>query len=88
MIGHGNSTYYRKSERERMEIFRKIEPSLTFMDTSIMEAKHRDVSSPLEASNDRIANLEETVAMLVEADKERRDLEKHEKELEKNEKES
>jgi hypothetical protein len=31
MIGHAGSTYYQKSEKERMEIFRKLEPYLTWI---------------------------------------------------------
>ncbi|MDQ4018073.1 MAG: hypothetical protein M3129_05975 [Thermoproteota archaeon] len=31
MIGHAGSTYYQKSEKERMEVFRKLEPYLTWM---------------------------------------------------------
>ena len=30
-IGHSGSTYYRKKESEKIEIFRKIEPYLTFL---------------------------------------------------------
>jgi integrase len=31
-IGHLGSTYYNKPEKERVELFRKIEPHLTYMD--------------------------------------------------------
>ncbi len=31
MIGHAGSTYYQKSEKERMEVFRKLQPYLTWM---------------------------------------------------------
>ena len=30
-IGHSGSTYWRKKDSERVEIFRKIEPYLTFL---------------------------------------------------------
>ena len=30
-IGHSGSTYYRKKESEKVEIFKKIEPYLTFL---------------------------------------------------------
>ena len=84
-IGHGGSTYYRKPEKERMELFRKIEPHLTFADVTIMEAKQRDTTTQLEASQVRIRNLEDTVAMLVEAQKEREELEKHRSQIERDE---
>lgn len=48
MIGHENSTYYRKSKRERMEIFRKIEPYLTFLDVAQLEAKGVDQQTRLD----------------------------------------
>jgi hypothetical protein len=31
-IGHSGSTYYRKSDKEKFEIFRKLEPYLVFQD--------------------------------------------------------
>jgi len=46
-IGHENSTYYRKSEREREEMFRKIEPYLTFLDVAGLEAHSADIEAQL-----------------------------------------
>ena len=48
----------------------------------------RDTTSQLEASKDRIRKLEDTVAMLVEAQKEQEELERHRAEVERQEKES
>jgi hypothetical protein len=50
MLGHSYavSTYYRKSEKERIEIFNKIEPYITYLDQSELERKHADVLSRLE----------------------------------------
>jgi integrase len=45
MIGHAGSTYYQKSEKERMEVFRKLEPYLTYLDVASLEAKGADVES-------------------------------------------
>jgi hypothetical protein len=47
-IGHAGSTYYRKSEKEKAELFRKIEPSLTFLDFLSLERKGADVQSKIE----------------------------------------
>jgi integrase len=43
-IGHSGSTYYRKSEKEKAEIFAKIEPYLTFLDYSELEANRISIS--------------------------------------------
>jgi hypothetical protein len=43
MIGHAGSTYFQKSEKERMDLFRKLEPYLTYLDVASLEAKGADV---------------------------------------------
>jgi len=50
MLGHSYdvSTYYRKPEKERIEIFRKIEPYLTFLNQTDLETRHKDTESRLE----------------------------------------
>jgi integrase len=45
MIGHAGSTYYQKSEKERMELFKKLESYLTYLDVASLEAKGADVES-------------------------------------------
>jgi hypothetical protein len=45
MIGHAGSTYYQKSEKERMEVFRKLEQYITYLDLASLEAKGADVES-------------------------------------------
>ena len=45
MIGHAGSTYYQKSEKERMDLFCKLEPYLTYLDVASLEAKGADVES-------------------------------------------
>jgi integrase len=47
-IGHSGSTYYRKSVKEKAELFRKIESSLTFLDFLSLERKGADVQSKIE----------------------------------------
>jgi integrase len=47
-IGHIGSTYYRKTEKEKEELFRKIEPSLTFLDFPSFERKGADFQSKIE----------------------------------------
>ena len=45
MIGHAGSTYYQKSDKERMSLFRKLEPYLTYLDVASLEARGADVES-------------------------------------------
>jgi hypothetical protein len=53
---------YRQLEKKRAEIFAKIEPYLTYLDAKALEAKQVDVTSKLEASEERYRNLEERYA--------------------------
>jgi integrase len=56
-IGHSGSTYYRKTEKEKAEIFRKIEPYLTFLDYSELEARGADVVTKLQEKDKQIEAL-------------------------------
>lgn len=67
-IGHANSTYWRKPESEKIAIFLKIEPYLTFMDVSALEAKGADQQTRIEqvqtenfALKQQIENLYKTL---------------------------
>jgi integrase len=48
-IGHAGSTYYRKNDKEKAELFRKIEPALTFLDLPSLERKGADFESKIDA---------------------------------------
>ena len=56
-IGHDGSTYYRKKESEKAEIFRKVEPYLTFLDFAKLEAKGADVETKLQDKDKQIEAL-------------------------------
>ena len=47
-IGHSGFTYYRKKESEKVEIFRKIEPYLTFLNVYQLERQGADIQSKIE----------------------------------------
>jgi integrase len=47
-IGHIGSTYWRKKDLEKAEIFRKIEPYLTFLNVNQLERKGADIQSKIE----------------------------------------
>jgi integrase len=56
-IGHKHSTYYRKSDKERLELFRKIEPYLTFLDPSAMEKHRQDMQAQMDEMRHEIELL-------------------------------
>ena len=47
-IGHAGSTYYRKKESEKIEIFSKIEPYLTFLNVYQIERQGADIQTKIE----------------------------------------
>jgi integrase len=63
-IGHDGSTYYRKKESEKAEIFQKIEPYLTFLDFAKLEAKGADVETKLQDKDKQIQTMNEKYDLL------------------------
>lgn len=61
-IGHSGSTYWRKKESEKAEIFRKIEPYLSFLNVHQLERQGADIQS-------RVDELEELNQSIRERDK-------------------
>ena len=51
-IGHSGSTYYRKSDKEKFEIFKKLEPYLVFQD-------YKDLTERSNVIQDRVDSLEQ-----------------------------
>ena len=51
-IGHSGSTYWRKKDSEKAEIFRKIEPYLTFLNIHQLERQGADIQSKVEELED------------------------------------
>jgi hypothetical protein len=47
-IGHSGSTYWRKKDNEKAEIFKKIEPYLTFLNITQLTRQGADLESKLE----------------------------------------
>jgi hypothetical protein len=47
-IGHSGSTYWRKKDSEKADIFRKIEPYLTFLNVHQLERQGADIQSKIE----------------------------------------
>ena len=77
-IGHIGSTYWRKKDKEKAEIFQKIEPYLTFLNVPQLNRQGADLETKIEELQDinqllrnkqnereeQIKNLEESVAFL------------------------
>ncbi len=77
-IGHSGSTYWRKKDSEKAEIFKKIEPYLTFLNIPQLERQGADLQTKIEELQDinqllrykqnekeeQIKKLEESVAFL------------------------
>ncbi len=47
-IGHSGSTYWRKKDSEKAEIFHKIKPYLTFLNVHQLERQGADIQSKVE----------------------------------------
>ena len=79
-IGHSGSTYWRKKDNEKAEIFQKIEPYLTFLNVQQLKRQGADLETKVEElqhinqvlrENDKmkedvIANLSDKLIMLSE----------------------
>jgi hypothetical protein len=61
-IGHSGSTYWRKKDSEKAEIFRKIESYLTFLNIHQLERQGSDIQTKVE-------ELEELNQSLRQCDK-------------------
>jgi integrase len=65
-IGHAGSTYYRVTDEEKLKIFRRVEPYLTYLSYEELEAKGADVETKLQEKDDRITNLEKQMQSMKE----------------------
>jgi len=58
-IGHSGSTYWRKKDSEKGELFSKIEPYLTFLNIHQLERQGADIQSKVEELEDVNSSLRE-----------------------------
>jgi integrase len=58
-IGHSGSTYYRKSDKEKFELFQKISPYLTYLDFASLERKGADISTKIDELEQQNKELRE-----------------------------
>jgi hypothetical protein len=58
-IGHSGGTYWRKKESEKAQLFRKIEPNLTFLNIHQLERQGADIQSKVQELEDLNSSLRE-----------------------------
>jgi hypothetical protein len=60
-IGHAGSTYWRKPESEKFQLFKRLESSLTYLDQTGLEKKHADLQTRLEVMERENLTLQRTI---------------------------
>jgi integrase len=66
-MGHNTvSTYYRVDNKERIDIFRRIEPYLTFLDYTALETKSNDLKTRNERLESEVMELRENIYKIME----------------------
>ena len=68
-IGHSGSTYWRKKDSEKAELFKKIEPYLTFLDIQQLERKGADLETQIVELQEVNQNLRNREQMREERDR-------------------
>jgi integrase len=61
-LGHSGSTYYRKPDKDKYELFRKIEPYLTYLDFASLERKGSDISTRIDTLENENKELREQIS--------------------------
>jgi integrase len=64
-IGHKNSTYWDATEEEKQRIYHIVEPYLTYLDYSTLEAKGADTQTQLEQKDQQLQDLKAQLATLA-----------------------
>jgi len=65
LIGHANSTYYRRSEKDKKDAFAKVEPYLTFLDITSLEARGADIQSQIEQKDLQLRSMQEQMGLAI-----------------------
>ena len=65
-IGHSGSTYYRRSDKDKFELFKKIEPYLSFLDMTNLESRHADLQSKIEVIEQENKDLKDNMNKIME----------------------
>jgi integrase len=65
-IGHHMSVYWQRSPKEKIELFRKVEPYLTFLDQTMLATRHADTQSRLESIEKENIELRQNMNKVLE----------------------
>lgn len=65
-IGHSGSTYYRKSDKEKFEIFKKLEPYLVFQDYKGLTAQNANIQNRFENLEQENLRLKQMMTQVME----------------------
>lgn len=68
-LAHSGSTYYQQTEKKRAEIFAKVEPSLTYLDTLQLEGRRASMESQLAQQQEDYRKLAHELTQLQEQNK-------------------
>jgi integrase len=63
-IGHKHSTYWSTDDEEKIRVFREVEDRLSYMDLKAIEARSATTQSKLDASEERVAQVEQELMKL------------------------
>jgi integrase len=66
-LGHANSTYWRKSTKDKYALFKKIEPHLLLLDQSNLQRRGADMQTRLEAMEQENQTLRQKDSMNADA---------------------
>ena len=64
-LGHSTSEYWTKPEKEKVDTFRRVEPYLTFLDVTQLEATTADLETQLKAKDFEILQLKGQMATVM-----------------------
>jgi hypothetical protein len=65
-LNHSGSPYYQVPEKEKYELFRKIEPYITFLDQNELKSSHADLKSRLESIEQENTDLRQDMNRIME----------------------
>jgi integrase len=63
---HSKSTYYRVSQADKIKLFRKIEPFLTFLNYNALESRSNDLETKNERLESEVKELRENINKIME----------------------
>jgi integrase len=66
VLGHSGSPYYTRSLEEQYKLFKQLESSLTYLDQTGLESRHKDTESRLESVEKENRELKDNINKIME----------------------